>query len=139
MNVLLDTNVLLDFILERESFVQDAEQVLETAKQQSIQLFMTATTITDLFYIAKKDIGKERSLEIIEDLLQFVEVAAVDKQIILDALHSELPDFEDSVQESASIQAGVNIIVTRNEADFKNSALDIYSPHDFVSIYGSSG
>jgi predicted nucleic acid-binding protein len=138
MNVLLDTNVLLDFILEREPFVAAAEQVFEAAKHHSIQLFMTATTITDLFYIAKKEIGKDRSLEIIEDLLQFVEVAAVDKLVILDALRSELADFEDAVQECASKEAGVSVIVTRNEADFKNSTLEIYSPEDFVNIYGSS-
>ncbi|MCP4397752.1 MAG: PIN domain-containing protein [bacterium] len=136
MNVLLDTNVLLDFVLERVPFVEDAEQLFETAKHGTIDLFMTATTVTDLFYIARKEKGKEQTLELIEDLLQFVEVASVDKTVILQALRSELTDFEDAVQECAAKQAAIDIIVTRNEADFKNSDLEIQSPRTFVEIYG---
>jgi predicted nucleic acid-binding protein len=67
MNVLLDTNVLLDFALEREPCVKDAELVFEAAKHQAIQLFMSATTITDLFYIARKEKGKKQTLEFIEN------------------------------------------------------------------------
>ena len=136
MNVLLDTNVLLDFVLEREPFVEYAEQVFEAAKYHTIQLFMTATTITDLFYIARKEKGKEQTLDLIEDLLQFVEVASVDKAVILQALRSELTDFEDAVQECAAKQAAIPTIVTRNEADFSNSDLEIHSPESFVKIYG---
>lgn len=136
MNVLLDTNVLLDFVLEREPFVEYAEQVFEAAKHQTIQLFMTATTISDLFYIARKEKGKEHTLNLLEDLLQFVEVASVDKTVILQALRSELTDFEDAVQECAAKQAAITTIVTRNEADFNNSDLEIHSPESFVKIYG---
>jgi predicted nucleic acid-binding protein len=136
MNVLLDTNVLLDFILERKPFVEDAEGVFKTAKHVTIHLFMTATTVTDLFYIARKEKGKKQTLELIEDLLQFVEVASVDKIVILQALRSELSDFEDAVQECAAKQAAIDIIVTRNEADFKHSDLAIQSPGTFVGIYG---
>ncbi len=136
MNVLLDTNVLLDFVLEREPFVKDAEKVFQVAKHHSIQLFMSATTITDVFYIARKEKGKEQTLAFIEDLLQCVEVASVDKAVILHALHAELPDFEDAVQEGAAKQAAISTIITRNEADFKHSDLDIYHPEAFVNIYG---
>lgn len=136
MNVLVDTNVLLDFVLEREPFVDYAEQVFEAAKHHSIQLFMSATTITDLYYIARKEKGKEQTLALIEDLLQFVEVASVDKTVILHALRSELPDFEDAVQEGAAKQAAISTIVTRNEADFTQSDLDIYHPETFVKIHG---
>ena len=127
---------MLDVVLEREPFVEDAEHVFETAKHVTIHLCMTATTVTDLFYIARKEKGKEHTLELIEDLLQFVEVASVDKTVILQALRSELTDFEDAVQECAAKQAAIDIIVTRNEADFKHSDLEIQSPGKFVEIYG---
>lgn len=138
MNVLIDTNVLLDVMLEREPFVEAAEQVFEGAKNTNIDLFMSATTITDLYYIARKGKGHAKTLTLIEDLLQCVEVVSVDKAVILHALHSGLPDFEDAVQEGAAKQANISIIVTRNGADFKQSDLDIYPPESFVARYGKS-
>jgi predicted nucleic acid-binding protein len=136
MNVLIDTNVLLDIMLEREPFVGPAEQVFEAAKHAPIDLFMSATTVTDLYYIARKEKGHEQTLVLIEDLLQCVEVVSVSKAVILHALHSGLPDFEDAVQEGTAKQANISIIVTRNGADFKKSDLDVYPPQEFVARYG---
>ena len=136
MNVLIDTNVLLDIILEREPFVEAAEQIFEAAKHAPIDLFMSATTVTDVYYIARKEKGHGQTLVLIEDLLQCVEVVSVSKAVILHALHSGLPDFEDAVQEGTAKQANISIIVTRNGADFKKSDLDVYSPKEFVVRYG---
>jgi len=63
----------------------------------------------------------EPALVLIEDLLQCVEVVSVSKAVILHALQSGLPDFEDAVQEGAAKQANISIIVTRNGGDFKQS------------------
>jgi len=138
MNVLIDTNILPDVMLEREPFVGPAEQVFEVAKNTDIDLFMSATTITDLYYIARKGKGHAQTLTLIEDLLQCVGVVTVDKAVIFHALHSCFPDFEDAVQEGAAKQANISIIVTRNGADFKQSDLDIYPPESFVARYGKS-
>jgi len=135
MKVLLDTNILLDFILEREPYVHYAERIFEMAKYSAFNLFMTATTVTDIFYIAKKEKGKEHTLELIEDLLECVEVTSVNKTVILSALRSDLLDFEDAVQECAATQAGIDTIITRNEADFKQSKLNILGPETFVNMY----
>ncbi len=136
MNVLIDTNVLLDIMLEREPFVGPAEQVFEVAKHAPIDLFMSATTITDLYYLARKEKGHGQTLVLIEDLLQCVEVVSVSKAVILHALRSDLPDLEDAVQERTAKQANISIIVTRNGADFKTSDLDVYPPQEFVTRYG---
>jgi predicted nucleic acid-binding protein len=135
MNVLLDTNVVLDFVLDRQPFAKAAELVLETAKCRPIQFYLSATTITDLFYIAAKAKGKTFSLALIRDLLEFVEIAAVDKTVILDALHSGQPDFEDAVQVEAAKQAAVSVIVTRNEADFVGAGIDVCCPEEFLRRY----
>ncbi|MCI5132175.1 MAG: PIN domain-containing protein [Candidatus Electrothrix sp. EH2] len=58
MNVLLDTNVVLDFVLDRQPFAEAAEMMFDTAKCRPIQFYLSATTITDLFYIAAKAKGK---------------------------------------------------------------------------------
>lgn len=85
MKLLLDTNILLDIVLKRQPFVVQTAQVFTTAQHQKFPLYMTATTITDLFYIVRKTKGKDIALAFIEDLLQYVDVAAVDKLVILRA------------------------------------------------------
>lgn len=136
MKLLLDTNVILDIALKREPFVEQAVLLLKTAQRCSLQLFMTATTVTDLYYITRKEKGKETALAFIEDLLQFVEVASVDKQIILHALRSEMPDFEDAIQAYSARQENITTIITRNEGDFAKSGLNIHSPKSFLQTLG---
>lgn len=135
MRVLIDTNVILDIVLEREPFVEHAVQLLHTAQQTNIQLFLTATTITDLYYITRKAKGRAIALEFIADLLQFMEIAGVDKEIIMQALHSDIIDFEDAIQENAAKSQAIQLIITRNETDFAASALEIQTPASFLSRF----
>jgi predicted nucleic acid-binding protein len=60
---LIDTNVILDIALERQPFVEQAVQLLKAAQQANIILYMTATTITDLYYIARREKGHADALD----------------------------------------------------------------------------
>lgn len=135
MKLLLDTNILLDIALKRQPFVGQAAQVLTTAQHRKFPLYMTATTITDLFYIVRKAKGKDIAMAFIEDLLQYVDVAAVDKLVILRALKLGLADFEDAVQVGAAEEAGIDVIITRNEPDFQNVAIRVLNLGQFLQQY----
>lgn len=132
MKVLIDTNVILDIALKRKPFFEHAAQFLKVAQQQTIHLFMTATTVIDLYYITRKEKGKETAVLFIEDLLQFVNVLSVDKNIIIKAIRSEMSDFEDAIQVYSAKQEAIATIITRNEKDFIRSGLDIKSPELFL-------
>ena len=132
MKILVDTNVILDITLEREPFFEHSAKLLQTAIQAEIEIFVTATTITDLYYIVRKAKGRELSLNFIKDLLTFVEIAGVDKNVIIQAIQLGLTDFEDAVQVSSAKDKGINIIVTRNESDFSDSNMQIFSPESFL-------
>nr|VFJ44222.1 MAG: Predicted nucleic acid-binding protein, contains PIN domain [Candidatus Kentron sp. FW] len=132
MKVLIDTNVILDIALNRKPFVGHAVLFIKAAGQRMIPLFMTATTVTDLYYIIRKEKGKAIALSFIEELLQFVDVASVDKNIVMEALRLEVPDFEDAIQVYSAKQAAITVIVTRNENDFAGSGLDVQSPQSFL-------
>ena len=138
MKVLLDTNIILDIVLERPPFVEHATQLLHHAAQAPVRLFLTATTITDLYYITRKAKGREAAISLIEDLLQLVEIAAVDEVIIAQALQSQLTDFEDAIQEQAAYRAGIRTIITRNEADFAAAIVDVYTPETFLRHFGTA-
>lgn len=133
MRVLIDTNILLDIMLERQPFVEPATRLLETARETNVVMYVTATTITDLYYVIRKAKGRDIAWKFVEDLMQLMEVAGVDKAVIKQALQSDLTDFEDAIQESAAKSQAIQVIVTRNEADFHDSELGIHNPESFVT------
>ena len=90
MRLLLDTNVILDLALKRHPFFPQAASLLKTAKQLRYQIMVTATSITDIYYIIRKAKGKDTAFGFIEAFLKFAEVASVNKHVIMQALRSEL-------------------------------------------------
>lgn len=138
MKILIDTNIILDIALERQPFAGISTALLKSAHERNFHLFVTATTISDIYYITRKAKGKNIALNFIKDMMRVIDVASVDKQVILDALVSEISDFEDAIQESSARQQQIDVIVTRNTNDFKQSQMPIYDPETFLNTIASS-
>ena len=136
--VLLDTNIILDFILYREEFYQDAEVIFELSSNQEICSFISASSITDLFYIIKKQKNKDIAKRFLIDLTSFIQIANVDHIVIENALNSDLYDFEDAVQDCVAQINQIDIIITRNIKDFKKAKTKIMSPKDFLKFHLNS-
>jgi predicted nucleic acid-binding protein len=130
--VLFDTNIILDIALKREPFFEDAFKLFELIDKGKITGNITASTVTDIYYISKKEKGHKSAIDFIKSLIEVVEVIGVDKDVILKALCSNIKDFEDAVQTSAAEMNEIGIIITRNEKDFANSELKIISPKKFL-------
>lgn len=81
MRILIDTNVVLDLALDRQPFASDAQAIFEALDQPELTGLITATTITDLYYVLRKVKGKEVTLAFLTDLLQVVDVAGVEQDI----------------------------------------------------------
>lgn len=133
--ILLDTNIILDIALERREFFETSKELMLTINNHSIPAFVSATTVTDIYYILKKSKGHHLTIAFLKNLFEFIDIIDVYKEVILIALDSEITDFEDAVQTECAIQNDINIIVTRNIADFKNSELKIFSPLEFIRKY----
>lgn len=134
MKVLIDTNVVLDVLLERDPHHDASSQVLAAVEKSLCEGCVCATTITTIHYIASRHIGNARALECIQKLTSFVEVAAVNQGVIEMACRSKFKDFEDAVLHAAAVQANAVCIVTRNVKDFKESKLLVYTPDQFISL-----
>lgn len=130
MKVLLDTNVILDVWLAREPFWRDSASLLARVEQGSIEGWICPTTITTLHYLGKKVIGEEKTRELLKQLMVICKVGKVSRQTFSRALESKVSDFEDAVIESVSISNGVDIIATRNIADFKKSQVPAKEPSE---------
>jgi predicted nucleic acid-binding protein len=132
---LIDTNIILDFLLEREPFYNQADIIIKSAFDNKIKAYITATTVTDIYYITRKMKNSSIAKEFIKSLVLFIEVANVNKDIVLKALNSNLDDFEDAIQEYSAVTNGIDILVTRNERDFVGSKTDAITPEEFVNDY----
>lgn len=127
MKVLIDTNIILDFLLERELFLQDAEALFQAISSGQLVGYVTATTLTDIFYIARRHTQSfERAREAVEISLATMEVCTVNRTVLEAALTSSIPDFEDAVQVASAVTEGLNAIVTRDR-NFVTSLIPIFS------------
>lgn len=127
MQVLVDTNIILDFLLEREPFLQDAETLFQAISFGQLVGYVTATTLTDIFYIARRHTQSfERAKQAVEIALATMEVCTVNRTVLEIALTSGIPDFEDSVQVASAVTEGLDAIVTRDN-NFISSSIPIFS------------
>lgn len=82
MRVLIDTNIILDFLLQREPFVQDAELLFQAIKSGRVVGYATATTLTDIFYIAKKHTRSiEQARQAVLEVLNSMIICSVNRAI----------------------------------------------------------
>jgi predicted nucleic acid-binding protein len=130
--LLLDTNIILDIALKREPHFELSSKIFELIDKKRIIGYITASTVTDIYYISRKEKGNEIAIEFISNLIEIIDVIGVDKSTIIKALKSKLKDFEDAVQVSAAEYYEIEIIVTRNKSDFLNSGLEILTPKELI-------
>lgn len=132
MKVLIDTNVVLDLLLERDPFVESAIALFEQIERGNLIGYIAATTITNIFYIIRKTEGREVAFAAINRLLTGLQFCTVDRQTVEVALKLNLKDFEDSIQLACATIAQLDGIVTRDRKDFASSSLSIYSPTELL-------
>lgn len=133
MKILIDTNIVLDLILERQPFVENAVLIFEQIERGNLAGYVAATTITNIFYIIRKIEGREVALATIHRLLVGLQFCAVDRQTIETALSLGLKDFEDSIQLACATLDQLDAIVTRDPKDFSSSNFPIYSAAELLT------
>ena len=133
MKILIDTNVVLDLLLQREPFATSAIALFEQIERGNLAGYIAATTITNIFYIIRKTEGREVAIAAIHRLLIGLQFCAVDRQTVTTALTLGLKDFEDSIQLACATIAQLDAIVTRDRKDFIGSTLPVYSPTEILN------
>ena len=139
MRVLFDTNVLIDFLLDRTPFADPAADLLSRADRGEIQGLACANSFTTIFYLVRKAVGKADARRHIVALLSILEVAPVNRATLEHAADSNLRDFEDAVIVESGRQANADCIVTRNEIDFSGSPVPVHSPVAMLGLLAQVG
>lgn len=137
MSILVDTNVILDVMLEREPYADNSALIMALVERKQSIGYLCATTLTTIHYLACKTIGKIKGRQAIQTLLQIYQIAPVDHKVLQMALNTGFKDYEDSVLYTAGVNAGANAIITRNVKDFTGSELPVYTPEEYlVNVVG---
>jgi predicted nucleic-acid-binding protein len=135
MTVLIDTNVILDVLLKREQFMWKSSNVLLLSEKKIIDGYVTASSITDIFYITNKTYNdKQKSMGLLKELLKTLNIVAVSGEEIYRAIELDWNDFEDAVQYTAGEQIHADYIITRDAGGYINSAIVAVNPSDFLDI-----
>ena len=133
MRVLLDTDVVLDHLLERTPFAQAAGRLLELNAQAIVYAYISGITPINIFYVARKVMERDKLMRAINDLLLTVRVCPVTHDVLNQALGLPFTDYEDAVQHASATASQVEAIVTRNLDDYKHAPLPVFSPADFLN------
>ncbi len=133
MNVLFDTNVVLDVLLEREPHVAVAAKLFALVDNGRIRGSICATTATTIYYLAAKSFGRRRARDQVHALLDLFEVAPVDRGVLGSALAVDFADYEDAVLHEAARAAGATVIVTRDRSGFAKAAIPTLDPPELLA------
>jgi len=133
MRALIDTNIILDVLLNRTPWVAEASAIWSACEQNQITGAIPASAITDIFYIARRATEATTARIAIGLCLATFEVCAVDRHVIEQATLLPGSDFEDNVQIACALAAGLDAIVTRNPADFAGAPLPVLSPAELLA------
>lgn len=136
MRIIVDTNVVLDVLMNRAEFFQPSYDVLKLSAFGDVEGYVTASSVTDIYYMVYKNCkDRVKSLEAIRQLLQLVKIADVTQSDIAFALETGMVDYEDAVQSTVAKRQKVDYIVTRNDQDFIKSEVPALTPQDFLEKF----
>ena len=134
MKVLLDTNIVLDVLLDRKPHSIESAEVFRLIEQGRAEGLLCATTITTLDYLLSQSMRRSESRILLTQLMKLFEVASVNRAVIESALTSRMDDFEDAVLDHAAQNSGADAIVTRNSKDFTRGKSKVMDPKQFIIL-----
>ena len=126
---LLDINIVLDYLQQRDPWYPLAKGLFLAESQEKVDLFIAANTIATLHYFIRRKDSRKKALAKVEILLRRLRIADVTGAVISLALQMGLEDLEDGIQAGAAIESRIPVLVTRNTKDFGHmDALQILPP-----------
>lgn len=130
----IDSDVVIDFFADREPHANPASELFDLNEKGKISLYLSAVSINNIYYIVRRSLGHEKTLEVVKELTNMTEVIGTTKKEIIQALNNDFKDFEDSIQYSSALTIeGLETIITRNVKDYKNSKITVMTPSDFLA------
>lgn len=127
----LDTNILLDFLANRQPFAKYALKIFDHARRDLWDIWTSSNSVTTVYYILERELGPKQAKMKIGQLLTYLHVQPITQQDLEHALQAPFKDYEDGVQHACALShGGIDGIITRNQKDFRNSQVPIFGPEE---------
>ena len=139
MKLLLDTNVLADFYLQREQFSANVNSIAAAAIHGDVELWASAKSYTDIFYIGKKYFTSKVLQNAFLESFKFIHVCSIDIEDIKTAAKKCWSDFEDCLIHKSAQKVNADFIVTRDAKGFTNSTIKTATPTEIVKMFADEG
>jgi predicted nucleic acid-binding protein len=136
LKLLIDTNVLLDVVLERKPWVDDATALLDAIAKGRAQGYVSAHAVTTVYYVVERERNRALAATAVSDLVQLLTVVPLSNADFQRALGLGLRDFEDGTQAAACLQVGADCLVTRNPKDYKGAPVTLRSAGEVLALLG---
>jgi predicted nucleic acid-binding protein len=133
--VYLDTNVLLDFLGEREGFYLPMARLLTLADAKKIEVYVSAISMATTYYILSKYESAKAALEKIRKFKMLCKLSIIYDEVMERAINAGFSDFEDAIQYCSAVASGCDTIITRNEKDFKKASVKVMDAEKFLKFF----
>jgi predicted nucleic acid-binding protein len=135
MKFFLDSDVLLDFFLDRQPFSNHTMELLSRCEKGRLHGCTTPLALANIYYLLRRTNSKEKSLNCIRYLVETLDVIHMDRESVIAAINAGFGDFEDALQYAALAQyKSVQGIVTRNVKDYRKSVIPVHTPESFLAL-----
>ena len=138
MRLMIDTNIFLDVLTQREPFYANSRAVLELCENKEIQGFLSASSVTDIYYLIHRHLhNAELAYQALGSILDIVKVLTVTNDDVLNAYLTNAPDFEDCLLATCAKSNKCDAIVTRNKKDYLTFGITLLSPEELLALFPS--
>ncbi|MBR4345562.1 MAG: PIN domain-containing protein [Oscillospiraceae bacterium] len=133
MKVMIDTNIILDVVFDREGLADTSAKILRMCEDKRLNGVITASSITDIFYIVRKHLhSKDSAYEVLEKIMEMVDIVTVSGEHIKTAFQKRANDFEDCLMSVCAESNRCDFIVTRNKSDFTDTVIKVVTPEELL-------
>lgn len=138
IRILLDTNILLDYILTREPFYDNAKKIILACINGTVKACIAAHSIFNMFFILRREYESKERRKLLLNICKIFDIEGIDKEKLISGLENDdFFDFEDCLQMECARAYEAKYIVTRNVSDYDNSVIQAILPEDFLKILES--
>jgi len=131
--IFIDTDVLLDHLLDRKPFSDHSSLLLSLGELKQIKLYSSVLVFANCYYILRKYASHQKVIHSLTSLSGIIDFIDMGRNEVVEALHSSFGDFEDALQNAAATKGGIVRLVTRNIKDYRSSELSVITPEEYLA------
>jgi len=137
-DLFIDTDVIIDFLIDRKPYSREAAIIFTLIENKKLKGYVSSFTFSNLYYVLRKAESHNKVLLKLDSISKILTILKVDQQIIKEAISSVFADFEDGIQYHCALGSGkIDVLITRNTKDYKNSAIPVMTPDDYLKTVSS--